>query len=63
MKIKTGQKYKSTLIKMEITTHNRKINSRSLMLTPLRYFSSMTLENVRCDMDTVPIAKILSVFF
>lgn len=53
IQIKTNQKHKSTLIKMETTTHNGEINPRSLMLSPFRYIHSMTLENIRFDVDTV----------
>lgn len=40
---------------MRTTTQNREINSRSIMLTPFRNISYMTLENVRSDVDTVGI--------
>ena len=42
---------------METTTHNREINSRSLMFASFRCISSMTLENVLSDVDTVGIGK------
>lgn len=46
---------------METTTHERKINSRSLIL--FRYIRSMTLENVRSHVGTVATGKTLSEYF